>query len=313
MTISEFSNEFDVLYNNIMSNQAPGLDEYEKSVFLTKAQNEILKNYFNPKGNKYQEGFDGNRKRQVDFSNITKTASVLNLLEKEASGVLTSLKEVGYATTTIPTDFAKYDDRGVVFKFPDDVFIPVNESILNLGLDVTLGFSDPVDNSKSETRPLPIVPIKYDTYDTIQKKPYRYPLKRQAWRLIHSEGTSSYIEVILPSRYPNTMSHLRAGGGGGVIMRVQNGLYNYKIRYIRKPLPIILEGLLDDLSIDGYRGKDSKGSLIEAGSTTRVTSGIECELDPELHPEILQRGVELAKAAYIGDINSQVQMGQRAE
>ena len=45
MTTQEFSNEFDVLYNNIMSNQAPGLDEYEKSVFLTKAQNEILKNY----------------------------------------------------------------------------------------------------------------------------------------------------------------------------------------------------------------------------------------------------------------------------
>ena len=55
MTTQEFSNEFDVLYNNIMSNQAPGLDEYEKSVFLTKAQSEVLKNYFNPKGNKYQE------------------------------------------------------------------------------------------------------------------------------------------------------------------------------------------------------------------------------------------------------------------
>lgn len=37
MTLQEFSDEFDVLYNNIMSNQAPGLDEYEKSVFLTKA------------------------------------------------------------------------------------------------------------------------------------------------------------------------------------------------------------------------------------------------------------------------------------
>ena len=52
MTTQEFSNEFDVLYNNIMSNAAPGLDEYEKSVFLTKAQNEVLKNYFNPQGNK---------------------------------------------------------------------------------------------------------------------------------------------------------------------------------------------------------------------------------------------------------------------
>jgi len=28
-----------------MSNQAPGLNAYEKSVFLTKAQNEIVKNY----------------------------------------------------------------------------------------------------------------------------------------------------------------------------------------------------------------------------------------------------------------------------
>ena len=75
MTNQEFSNEFDILYNNISSNQAPGLDEYEKSVFLTKAQDEIVKNYFNPKGNKYQEGFDGNEKRQIDFSMITKTKS----------------------------------------------------------------------------------------------------------------------------------------------------------------------------------------------------------------------------------------------
>ena len=65
MTTQEFSNEFDVLYNNIMSNQAPGIDDYEKSVFLTKAQLEILKNYFNPKGNKYQEGFDNSRMRVI--------------------------------------------------------------------------------------------------------------------------------------------------------------------------------------------------------------------------------------------------------
>ena len=54
----EFSNEFDVLYNNIMSNAAPGLNEYEKSVFLTKAQEEIVKNHFNPEGNRYKEGLD---------------------------------------------------------------------------------------------------------------------------------------------------------------------------------------------------------------------------------------------------------------
>ena len=70
MTVQEFSDEFDVLYNNIMSNQAPGLDEYEKSVFLTKAQYEVIKNYFNPKSNPKQEGFDDSPKRQIDFSKL---------------------------------------------------------------------------------------------------------------------------------------------------------------------------------------------------------------------------------------------------
>lgn len=37
MTLQEFSDQFDLLYNNISSDQALGLTEYEKSVFLTKA------------------------------------------------------------------------------------------------------------------------------------------------------------------------------------------------------------------------------------------------------------------------------------
>lgn len=46
MTIQEFSNQFDVLFNNITSNEAPGVNEYEKSIFLTKAQDEVVKNHF---------------------------------------------------------------------------------------------------------------------------------------------------------------------------------------------------------------------------------------------------------------------------
>lgn len=42
MTLQEFSIEFDLLYNNISSNQAPGLTEYEKSVFLTQAQEALI-------------------------------------------------------------------------------------------------------------------------------------------------------------------------------------------------------------------------------------------------------------------------------
>ena len=47
MTPQEFSSEFDILYNNIMSNKAPGLDDYEKSFFLTQAQEILVLTYYN--------------------------------------------------------------------------------------------------------------------------------------------------------------------------------------------------------------------------------------------------------------------------
>lgn len=42
MTLNELSVEFDLMYNNISSNMAPGLSEFEKSVFLTQAQETII-------------------------------------------------------------------------------------------------------------------------------------------------------------------------------------------------------------------------------------------------------------------------------
>ena len=48
MNVSEFSQGFDILYNNISNNTAPGLEEFEKSFILTQAQEEILKNHIDP-------------------------------------------------------------------------------------------------------------------------------------------------------------------------------------------------------------------------------------------------------------------------
>lgn len=243
MTIHEFSNEFDVLYNNIMSNQAPGLDEYEKSVFLTKAQSEIIKNYFNPKGNKYQEGFDGSQKRQVDFSKLMKTYA--------SSG-----------TAPTPTSFFGNVTGAYKITWPDDVFVVVNEVV-----DVT----KKDDNRKYR---LQVIPIKYDEYLRVSSKPYKQPLKNQAWRIINGENDINLI-----------VGHLNSVSTDG-----------YHIRYIKHPKPIILESL------------DGSGLSIND-----ETDAMGCELDPEIHPEILQRAVELAKAAYAGDTNSQLQMGQRSE
>ena len=243
MTIPEFSNEFDVLYNNIMSNQAPGLDEYEKSVFLTKAQSEIIKNYFNPKGNKYQEGFDGSQKRQVDFSKLMKTYA--------SSG-----------TAPAPTSFFGNVTGAYKITWPDDVFVVVNEVV-----DVT----KKDDNRKYR---LQVIPIKYDEYLRVSSKPYKQPLKNQAWRIINGEDDINLI-----------VGHLNSVSDDG-----------YHIRYVKHPKPIILENLDGtDLSIN------------------KETKAMGCELDSEIHPEILQRAVELARAAYAGDLKSDVELGQRSE
>lgn len=236
MTNPEFSNEFDVLYNNIMSNQAPGLDEYEKSVFLTKAQDEILKNYFNPKGNKYQEGFDGNEKRQIDFSSLMRVFNT--------------------ATVDIP---GSYDDRAKAIEMPSDAMIIINERLKV--------------NRDSENIYLNVIPITYEEYSRLMSKPYKRPLKNQAWRLITNTLLKKQADIIAG---PN------------------DTIQEYHARYIKFPQAIILSDL-EGVTLDGK------------------SEAQECELDPILHPEILQRAVELAKAAYIGDLNSSVELGKRSE
>ncbi len=253
MTAEEMSNQFDVLYNNITSNQAPGLNEYEKSIFLTKAQNEIVKNYFtaNSKGNNIGQGFDDSAKRQADFSCLMKTAT-----ENAGSG-------------------SQIDPRSTVFKFPKDVYIVINERI-GTGNDSTGIYQ--------------VIPLRYDEYTRLMSKPFKRPLKNQAWRLINlgQSGTTNVEIIAGPNVTPSS----------------------YTVRYIRKPNPIII-GNLDGLSIDGHHLSGTSGPA----DSTPISGG--CELDPILHEDILQRAVELAKVSWTstGQDNAQLvlQAGQRSE
>lgn len=244
MTTQEFSSEFDILYNNIMSNAAPGLDEYEKSVFLTKAQEEILKNYFNPKGNKYQEGFDDNEKRQIDFSNLVTVKTIPSYSNSQ---------------------YIKIDDRSLLFLMPNDMLFALNEVC-----EIT---------ENNINRLVNVVPISFIEYSRLISKPYKRPLKNQCWRLTSSSSEKNRVlELILPF--------------GSIVPG------SYRIRYVSRPAPIILV----DLSTE-YPGLSING----------ITSVTECELDPSIHYEILQRAVELAKSAYTGDLRTMVELGQRSE
>lgn len=334
MTNNELSNEFDVLYNNITSNQAPGLDEYEKSVFLTKAQDEIVKSYFDPRLNKPQEGFDSSERRQIDFSMLINRVSYRKfILEiKKAPGLSIKITQREVEILSNLGFYLKKDAD--ISDIHAKVSNPKNEggnqlvsiSVLPSDLDKFIQsfgfdkyyvetaqtdstqymidpFREPIfdmrDNTKSAVLPenvlmiinefvevnrgdvnsrLEVVPINYMEYSRLMAKPFKRPVKNQAWRLINTDISRRSDIIIGPTDI----------------------LTSYVVRYIRKPRPIILYTLDDNLSIGGLTeggGPDDQG----------------CELDPILHPEILQRAVELAKAAYTGDLNTQISLGQSSQ
>lgn len=375
MTLEEFSTEFDVLYNSITSNAAPGFNDYEKSVLLTLAQEELIKSYFVANNNTTGVGLDGSQKRHYDFSTLIKIKSLKNIVYD----IITAIDKVN-----IP--FLK-KDTNAVFLIPNDVFLILNEHLIAK------------DNNYI------VFPISYDTYNLLMSKPFPYPNKRQAWRLdssidgeiaalkvihvsddkdissknitfesiyhkplnieinIKNGNTLSDFVVVSESKEivnitlnlsntvnngmvdisdymyklmnPNTLKtkgldkyikplnsdySITAVGKIGtykaeipavtdlqgnyknfgifdiIYYPIENSLdTSYTIRYVKVPRPIILSDLTDlELSIRDRREQST------------------CELPDEMHPEILKRAVELAKAYYIGDLQSQLAIGKNS-
>ncbi len=381
MTCEEFSNEFDILYNNVMSNQAPGLDEYEKSVFLTRAQDDIVKRYFTPKGNKDFEGFDSSLKRNMDFSSLYRNYTIyaeeaaLSKLDKDRvkeaylqavqfiSTEAKSIREInanlrkGISSYFIDSantqkcwygvcneDLAAYisNDSNIVFvnsenkggSFPykasgsdnwivlcnqnrdaivsdiDDVFNQSPQAlytiknsvadnikdVINISLlfsqendSVFLPINDQLlveDTVLKKDRLLQILPITSVEYIRLMSKPFKQPLKNQAWKL-QEQSTDTSLSYKL-------------------FFGKNNNFKEYTLRYLTHPKPIILTNLGNEgLSINGYVGANENNQLVKEGAIT----GFTCQLNSELHYEILQRAVELAKAAYTGDLSSTIQIG----
>lgn len=158
MTTDEFSKEFDIRFNFVNSNLAFSVNDYEKSVYLTRAQEELISNYFNPKGNKYQEGFDDSLKRDVDFSSLIETAEA----------------------TAVKAGVTPFADNGLVFEIDGNVLYLLNERF-----EYNIVTSPSASSIKTS-----VFPIKWDDYQRVLLKPYKSPYKRQTWRLIRSNDKS---------------------------------------------------------------------------------------------------------------------------
>lgn len=148
MTTTEFSNEFDIQFNSIAGASAPNIDDYEKSVYLTKAQLEIIKNKYNPKSNRLQEGFDNTEKRRRDLSKLLKR----------------------FESNTFNTS-----QYGKVSTLPNDLFLIIREdAVIN------------IDNCGNKT--VEVIPITFDDFNVIRRNPFRSANNKKVLKLDNVEG-----------------------------------------------------------------------------------------------------------------------------
>ena len=159
MTTAEFSEEFNLLYNNISSNAAPGLDEYEKSVFLTQAQEAVVISIYN--GDSVDVAFEGTEeiKRYLDV-----------LVKQEILTVKT-------------TGLIGLSSSSVFYEIPPSVWFPVYEQVVFS--DTTLGcFNNSIGLVK---------PISHDEYYPMLRNPFKGMNKRRVLRLTK---TDNIVELI---------------------------------------------------------------------------------------------------------------------
>ena len=174
MTNQEFRNQFDISYNAIASNSAPGIDDYELSVYLTKAQIELVKNYYDPLSNRKQKGFETTEKRRRDLNQLVKD----------------------YKTTDIISNDSNIDLQSKFYIVPNDLFLIVNEKA-----KIT---SEDCFNNKT----LSIKPISYDEYNIQIDNPFEKPDSKTAWRLdLSNVNNTKVVEIISPYNISGSLEY----------------------------------------------------------------------------------------------------------
>lgn len=117
MTLDEFSVQFDILYNNISSGQAPGLTEYEKSVFLTQAQEAVILDLY--------KGTAGD-----SFETTEEVTRYLYSLVKTKSDFIINDGDPYYIDLTIVPDLWFITYQSAIQDDRDVIVVPVKQDLL---------------------------------------------------------------------------------------------------------------------------------------------------------------------------------------
>ena len=228
MNVQEFSNSFDTLLQPYIAKESfseqnnLAFDEYEKSIFLTKAQEQIVLEL-------YQELEQSEEVRKY-LSNLIKTDNYVPVGEQDE--------------TLINNNFKSYK-----VDISNDILFMIYEQCT---------LSD--ENNCINNKIVSVVPTIHDDLDKVLKNPFKSPNSRKVIRL----DFDNKIELI--SKY---------------------NISNYKVRYLKKPNPIILVALENNLSINN--------------GDTEVSNG---ETNPILHERIVQRAVQLAVQSKVKSNNA---------
>lgn len=232
MTLQEFSVEFDILYNNVSSNQAPGLTEYEKSVFLTQAQEAIVLDLYKGTGG---DSFESTEEVTRYLSTLVKATTLVEDTEVNDLLILNSKR----------FKFKEEDQQKLMF-------------ILYYSAQIY------TDDEKTLTRDVLVVPT---TLDRVYKE-MENPFKKSNNNRILALSSEDCIDLI-----------------------TDKDIKEFYIKYLRKPLPIILPGSLEGgLSINGFT--ETSDYYEEQAQDSTI------ELPASTHRSILLRAIQLAQMVW---------------
>lgn len=201
MTLKELSNSFDVLLNSYGTEPNITLNEYEKSVFLTQAQEQIVIELYTGRTNKYSS-FEATEELRASLNNLMRTVMISRLGDDAPRGL---------------SEYSKF------VLLPSDVLFITYESI-------------EIDDERAgckNGKNIPVIPITQDEYSRVIENPFRGPGKRKAVRLDYgiqlrgSENSPQYkLDLDNPKRLVEIIS--------------KYDFIDYTIKYISRPSPIIL-------------------------------------------------------------------------
>jgi len=171
MTTKEFSSEFDILYDNA-SKGAPGLDLYEKSVFLTQAQEEIVKEAYSGYS-QTRVSFEGSERRRRQLSELVKDFRTVT----EAPGEQTSDRN---STGNSSNSSLSLIAGSKFYYLPAELMYIILERVTIAGGNI-----------------INVTPVTHDEFNQSIKNPFKKPNVNRAWRLdLYAPGAYQKVELV---------------------------------------------------------------------------------------------------------------------